>query len=759
MKKFISKWFLLFMILVLAAGALSACVGVEEEFVEEEAPVTEVAEQGTEEVIKEESTEPETGESSEEEAPSDVPDTWLVMMYEDADDGTLEQDIFIDVNEAEIVGSTEDVKIVAQLDRYDGSYDGDGDWTGTKRFLITQDDDLETINSEELEDLGEINMADNQSLIDFATWAIENYPSGHYALIMSDHGMGWPGGWTDPDPIEGSEMGMDKIDEALMTIVETTGIGQFDFVGFDACLMSQVESLSAIAPFALYATASEETEPSLGWAYAQFLGELTANPGMNGGELAKEIVSSYIEQDFRITNDEARQVLVSENYGYEGEISAEEVAAEMATDITLTAIDLSGMADINEALNDFVMVITEADPDAVAAARSYAQAYSSIFGKEYPESFFDLGHFVSLVMEESGDEVVNQAGQKVLDAIQNAVLAEKHGDNRPGSTGFSIYFPNSEVYQMTAYGDWLPYTQKAARFAVASLWDDFLAYFYTGQAIDPSTADLSVLTPATPKNDLSAATASNPEEGTTVESPGAGGLTVEPLELSATEISSGETVTISTTISGENIGFIYYYAALYNESDDSYMTADMGYIEADQFKEVGGITYPDWGDEGEVSIESEWEPTIYFLSDGTTEEFAYFEPQVYGATLEEDSYVVYGVYGFAGTDKTQEAMIEFDGNGKMKRVWVFTDDEGVGAPSEATPKAGDTFTIWVEWLELNEETQEYDYVYYQGGTLTFSDKAFEIVPYDVYPGLYEIGIIAEDYNGDYQEAYAEVTIK
>ena len=44
--------------------------------------------------------------------------TWLVMLYQDADDKVLEQDIFFDLNEAERVGSSDRVQIVAQLDRY-----------------------------------------------------------------------------------------------------------------------------------------------------------------------------------------------------------------------------------------------------------------------------------------------------------------------------------------------------------------------------------------------------------------------------------------------------------------------------------------------------------------------------------------------------------------------------------------------------------------------------------------------------------------
>ena len=60
-------------------------------------------------------------------------------------------------------------------------------------------------------------------------------------------------------------------------------------VGLDACLMSQVEVLSAMAPHARYFTSSEETEPALGWAYTGFLSALTKNPGMSTVDLVKQI--------------------------------------------------------------------------------------------------------------------------------------------------------------------------------------------------------------------------------------------------------------------------------------------------------------------------------------------------------------------------------------------------------------------------------------------------------------------------------------
>ena len=144
---------------------------------------------------------------------------WLVMLYQNADDLVLEGDIYTDLNEAELIGSTDDVVIVSQFDRHDGAFDGDGDWTTTKRYLVTQDDDLAAVNSEELDDLGEVDSGDPQTLTDFVTWAVTNFPAKKYALILSDHGAGWVGGWNDDAPIEGSALSVDEIDQALAAAI------------------------------------------------------------------------------------------------------------------------------------------------------------------------------------------------------------------------------------------------------------------------------------------------------------------------------------------------------------------------------------------------------------------------------------------------------------------------------------------------------------------------------------------------------------
>ena len=288
---------------------------------------------------------------------------WTVMLYQDADDKVLEQDIFVDLNEAERVGSSPNLNIVAQIDRYQAGFSGDGNWTGTRRYFVRQDDDLNTVGSDMVTDLGEANMADGDTLVDFATWAIENYPADKYVLILSDHGMGWPGGWSDATaagrsgqiPLQtvlGDNIYLNELDQALEQIRAQSGIDQFELIGMDACLMGHVEVMSALAPHARYAVLSQETEPALGWAYTAFLSELSNNPGLSGAQLGQLIVDSYIVDDQRIVDDTARADLVGRGapmgslFGAVSVPSADQVARQMSQDITLTAVDLQAMPEL-----------------------------------------------------------------------------------------------------------------------------------------------------------------------------------------------------------------------------------------------------------------------------------------------------------------------------------------------------------------------------------------------------------------------------
>ena len=683
---------------------------------------------------------------------------WLVMLYQNADDPILEGDIFTDLNEAEWVGSTAAVTMVSQLDRYDGAFDGDGDWTGTKRFLIEQDRDLTTIGSEELDDLGEIDSGSPEALVDFAVWAMQNYPAKKYALILSDHGAGWVGGWNDEAPEEGSSLTVNEIDQALATILQETEVRQFEFLGFDACLMSEVEVLAGMAPYARYAVASQETEPALGWAYAKFLGALTTKPTQSGAELASNIVKTYIVNDMMIVDNEARTNYLAA-LGADA-ISAKAMAAQMSEDVTLTAVDLSKFTPLMAALNEFAFALTSADPVAVAKARTYAQSFESVFDPQQPSPYIDLGHFAKLAAEFAESDEVDAALKNLQKAYKAAILAEISGSQRPGASGFSIFFPTPDLlFSVGTEDSEQSYTAYASRFAGASLWDDFLLFHYTNLDIDPEAVALDLLDPEVgAAADLADYAAPLFVDDGEITTPGVDtDLTMTPLEVSSEEITADETVLLSTQIQGENVGYVYIEVTRYEEETEAYILEDMDFIASDDNEETDGVVYPAWTSDDLDDFLYEWSPTIYSLSDGVDEAFALFEPAVYGADQEDTEYMVRGIYTFADSQDERYALIHFDGDLNYKYIFGYSDLDGTGAPREITPREGDYFTI-LEQRYVVDDAGEWIISEQLGDTLTFYGEPFTVTAYEGYPGEYSLGIIVEDLLGNSIAEYTTVYV-
>ena len=679
---------------------------------------------------------------------------WLVMLYQDADDKILEQDIFVDLNEAERAGSSDQVQIVSQIDRFQAGYRGGGDWSSAKRFFVTQDSDLESAGSQQVADLGEVNMADGDTLVDFVTWAAETYPADKYVLIMADHGMGWPGGWSDPtapgrvggdSPIEqrlGDQLYLHELDAALGEIRAQTGIDKFELIGMDACLMGHLEVFSALEPHARYAVASQETEPALGWAYTSFLRALQSNPNVSGAELGRLIVDSYIQDDQRIVDDQARLDFVGGGRGVLSKVSlpsANQLAQQLEANVTLSAVDLSALPALMDSVDELSYALQQIDQKPVAQARSYAQSYTSIFGNQVPPSYIDLGSFTKLLEESTRDGEVVQAARRVQDALAASVIAERHGSAKPGASGVSVYFPNSQLYANPVSG-YQSYGAVAERFAQESLWDDFLTYHYTGREFEPAAKEVSA-----------------PQDAGAVRSPAAGGITVSPILASAATAAPGETVLLSVDIDGDNVGYVKLLAGFHDSAANSIYLADQDYLESSDTRQVDGVYYPVWPD-GEFTMEFAWEPIVFAIDDGNTRAETVFTPQTYGASFEDALYTVDGVYTYADEDVTRPARLYFR-DGALAQVFGFNGEGVTGAPREIRPRAGDTFTVFEQWMDLGADGRVEKVSTEEGKTLTFGDEPFTWVDLDAAAGEYVVGFLVEDLDGNQYPAYTQITVE
>ena len=506
--------------------------------------------------------------------------------------------------------------------------------------------------------------------------------------------------------------------------------------------MGHLEVYTMLASHARYAVASQETEPSLGWAYTSFLGSLRDNPTMDGRALGRLIVDSYIQDDQRIVDDQARAAFYSRGSplgGTFGLPTAAQLAQQLEGGVTLSAVDLSVIPALNESLNRLSYALQDANQSQIARAQSYAQSFTSIFGQQVPPSYLDLGSFVQLLQSGTGSQAVTGAVDGVLAALERAVVAEKHGNKKAGATGISLYFPNSQVFQ-SRYAGAESYTTVARRFAEASLWDDFLTYYYYGKPFDMTSGVIAV-----------------PDRAASIVGPGAGVIRVSPVTLSADVAAPGQPVLLSADIEGENLGYVLLLVGYYDQTANSILVIDRDYLEAEQTREIDGVYYPDWGS-GSFTMEFEWDPIVFAISDGTKSVVTLLRPETYGATFEDAIYSVDGTYTFADDGESRYARLTFS-NGVLRQVFGFSGENGLGSPWEITPSTGDTFTVLDTWWDLDDSGNLDKTVSLEGDTLTFGDRMFTWEELYAAPGAYVVGFVAQDLDGNSYQSVDVVTVR
>ncbi len=353
---------------------------------------------------------------------------WAFIVYLNADNN-LESYGYEDVSEMGQAGSSPYVHIVALFDTYAGP---------ANVIYITQG------GYDVVEERGEIDMSDWQTLRDFGIWAIDNYPARHYAMIMWDHGGGWKKpvdspvtkGFSNDDHGTAYEISVSNGDyaQALAGITDHLG-DKLDIVGFDACLMGMWEVADASAPYAHYLVASSETEPGRGWAYHGFLPGLVANWQMSALELATSIVDAFYNED--------------------------------AGDSTLAVTDLDTMDDLNAAITNFANVLM-AHPDlygSISSVRGSTQSF-------YLEEFRDLQDFAERVAAMNGapSDLVDAANALVAQ-LQITIAYNRAQSDYPGANGLSVYFPQRGTSPDSEY------TGAGAVWSLHTTWDEFLESF------------------------------------------------------------------------------------------------------------------------------------------------------------------------------------------------------------------------------------------------------------------------------------------
>ncbi len=367
---------------------------------------------------------------------------WTVLVYI-MGDNDLEPFAVEDLLEMSQVSASDRVNVIALADRHpEYALDDDplGDFETARLFRVSPE------GLEAAPDESEVNVGDPDVLAAFIENGIRTAPAEQYAVVLWNHGAGWPG--MGPDETDGNDiLDLADIDLAFERGLAAAGVDRIDLVGFDACLMASYEVASVMDDHADFMLASAELEPGHGWNYAA-LDALSQNPDLTTVELGQTIMDGFAQQ-----------------------------AAEAGTDeqITLSLVDLTRVAELESALAALAEPLL-AEPQLAAPLLARAQSAALKFGANPDPSLdsfhVDLGQVASLLGE--SDPVLTDPATAVASLVDEMVVAEVEGVATQGATGLSIYFPPFEDVFRQGY----------LNLQGVGVWPDLLTSFFTaGQAI------------------------------------------------------------------------------------------------------------------------------------------------------------------------------------------------------------------------------------------------------------------------------------
>lgn len=311
---------------------------------------------------------------------------WTIMYYGDAD-CNLEINLIADL--AEMKSGFVDgqgVNLIALVDRISGNRSEASvlgeDFTDTRLFRITSGRAWRIGGSSQFSEITatsayEANMGDAATLKKFIRFCKENYPAGHYALILSNHGGGSMK--KNISSISSSYEGFSKTmnsqiktnicqdDTNNSDILYTAEISDnltsedsVDLFALDACLMSSVEFAYQFRNDAGnkgfkadYMIASAPNETVAGFDYEAIFKRLQAKAGDNG---ETDITLGGKELYYDPETLTAREL---------GAIIVEEQRDSTASDQgqSLTCLDLSKVQAVKEAVDAMSVKL---EPDATA---------------------------------------------------------------------------------------------------------------------------------------------------------------------------------------------------------------------------------------------------------------------------------------------------------------------------------------------------------------------------------------------------------
>ena len=632
-----------------------------------------------------------------------APAEWTILIYMAADND-LEGPALVDLDEIEAGIPEQDVNVIVMIDRSSGYSEELGDWHDSRVLRLKPHRERGTVDLEELVRIGEVNTGDPKTLTEFIQYGLGQFPARRYGLIMWDHGGGWQSMASDDDLGNGDghdSLTTPELSQALRAAVPP-GF-KFDLIGFDMCLMAQLEVAYEMAEFGKFMVASEAIEPGYGWPYHFLLPEFS-----NVQNTPRDLASNIVKR-----------------YGEYAENEAERVA-------TQSAIDLSQIQNVKQSLDALShRLIGSAHQiwPTMSRAMFWADSYE-VTGKaenlergKHAVASSDLLDIVNRMRASMDNQFpAEQEYRGLLDAIDAAVVENYTSRRHRLSQGIAIYAPPTAKNWNEEY-----LNLKASQ----GRWPGLLYAIHDQQQRNQQNQ---------------------------IQFKGMRFVKAGTMEQ-VTDSSMMDNTTLRLQIEGDNILWVTGVSARYSPEDKGHLVYNIGYLTDTRFTSeklaasgsASDLLMPEFSGRS-ARMEMEVAPATFRVSNGEFAAFATLDGREAqsGASTHVSVQALYS----SATEGQHLAVISFD-----LTTWeaagivllVEQDDDQV-TPRGVTPKPEDQLTLLYELIPDQGEPK-----LVKGETMAWK-QGLELILDEVPNGTYTTFALAETLTGQQARANASVNV-
>lgn len=372
-----------------------------------------------------------------------------------------------DINEMELVGSSDKVAVVVEHNRIEKTRQGLRFGVGANTYFIRKDpNNSPEIVSDIISYTPDGDMGSAKHFAISAKKVIKRFNPDKLVLIVWNHGNGYFG--IAYDDVSGNSMSIKDLGSALSDIKKAYG-RKIDIFAMDACLMQMAEVASELRDYANFIVASEELVPGAGYPYDDVIANI------NSAGSVKDAAIGIVDAFYNAYSSGKSSIF----------------GRYFDKNITLSVVDTSKYNQFVSLLNNWVRAALRSSDFKIITSSSIKDnvffflngitsetinlgPYLSTESEGVMTRSADVVDYLELAYSNMKDEGLKKETKKLSDFIKTKlVVYHKAGDiqNSKGLSykdrthGLAIYLPKLR-YNSSKY--------EGLRFVSESMWDDFL---------------------------------------------------------------------------------------------------------------------------------------------------------------------------------------------------------------------------------------------------------------------------------------------